>query len=89
MFAIVIANAVLASYAIVAFVGLRASLVDIWVNVVSWLYRPQRYESTHLNPFKPDPAAASERPPEAGGGEAFGPLSCGPPHDAGTPAMLG
>jgi cellulose synthase/poly-beta-1,6-N-acetylglucosamine synthase-like glycosyltransferase len=33
-------NAVLASYAIVAFVGLRHSLVDIWVNLVSLLYKP-------------------------------------------------
>lgn len=37
-------NAVLASYAIVAFVGVRNSLVDMFVNVTSWLYRPQRYE---------------------------------------------
>jgi cellulose synthase/poly-beta-1,6-N-acetylglucosamine synthase-like glycosyltransferase len=36
-------NAILASYAIVAFVGVRNSLVDIWVNMVSWLYKPQRY----------------------------------------------
>jgi hypothetical protein len=33
-------NAVLASYAIVAFVGLRNSLVDIWVNVIALLYKP-------------------------------------------------
>jgi cellulose synthase/poly-beta-1,6-N-acetylglucosamine synthase-like glycosyltransferase len=36
-------NALLGSYAILAFIGLRHSLVDIWVNVVSWLYRPQRH----------------------------------------------
>ncbi len=34
-------NGVLGTYAIVAFVGVRTSLVDIWVNVVSWLYKPQ------------------------------------------------
>jgi cellulose synthase/poly-beta-1,6-N-acetylglucosamine synthase-like glycosyltransferase len=34
-------NAVLGSYAIIAFIGVRTSLVDIWVNVVSWLYKPQ------------------------------------------------
>jgi cellulose synthase/poly-beta-1,6-N-acetylglucosamine synthase-like glycosyltransferase len=39
-------NGVLAAYAIVAFIGLRHSLVDIWVNVVSWLYKPQRYKPT-------------------------------------------
>jgi cellulose synthase/poly-beta-1,6-N-acetylglucosamine synthase-like glycosyltransferase len=33
-------NAVLATYAILAFVGLRNSLVDIWVNLVSLLYKP-------------------------------------------------
>jgi hypothetical protein len=34
-------NAVLGAYAIVAFIGVRNSLVDIWVNVTSWLYKPQ------------------------------------------------
>ena len=34
-------NGVLAAYAIVAFIGVRNSLVDIWANVVSWLYKPQ------------------------------------------------
>ena len=33
-------NAVLATYAIVAFVGLRNSLVDIWVNLIALLYKP-------------------------------------------------
>jgi cellulose synthase/poly-beta-1,6-N-acetylglucosamine synthase-like glycosyltransferase len=33
-------NAVLASYAIVAFVGLRHSLVDVWMNVLERLYKP-------------------------------------------------
>ncbi|MHB1571936.1 MAG: glycosyltransferase family 2 protein, partial [Solirubrobacteraceae bacterium] len=37
-------NAVLASYAIIAFIGVRTSLVDIWINVLSWLYKPQRYD---------------------------------------------
>jgi cellulose synthase/poly-beta-1,6-N-acetylglucosamine synthase-like glycosyltransferase len=34
-------NGLLGTYAIVAFIGIRDSLVDIWVNVVSWLYKPQ------------------------------------------------
>jgi hypothetical protein len=34
-------NGVLGTYAIVAFIGIRDSIVDIWVNVVSWLYKPQ------------------------------------------------
>jgi cellulose synthase/poly-beta-1,6-N-acetylglucosamine synthase-like glycosyltransferase len=46
-------NAVLAAYAIVVFVGLRTSLVDIYVNVVSWLYKPQRYKAT---PSRREPA---------------------------------
>jgi cellulose synthase/poly-beta-1,6-N-acetylglucosamine synthase-like glycosyltransferase len=37
-------NGVLAAYAIVAFIGIRDSLVDIWTNVVSWLYKPQRHQ---------------------------------------------
>jgi cellulose synthase (UDP-forming) len=36
-------NALLGGYAILSFIGLRNSLVDIWVNVVSWLYKPQRH----------------------------------------------
>lgn len=44
-------NGVLAAYAIVAFIGIRDSLVDIWTNVVSWLYKPQSY--------KPAPARAA------------------------------
>jgi hypothetical protein len=34
-------DGVLGSYAIIAFIGVRTSLVDIWVNIVSWLYKPQ------------------------------------------------
>ena len=37
-------NAALAFYAIVAFVGLRNSVVDIAANVVQWLYRRDRTE---------------------------------------------
>lgn len=36
------ANAVLAFYAIVAFMGLRNSFVDVVTSVVHWLYRPRR-----------------------------------------------
>ncbi len=38
-------NAVLAGYGIVAFIGIRHSLIDIWVNVVSWLYKPPRFKA--------------------------------------------
>lgn len=48
-------NAVLAGYAIVAFIGVRTSLVDIWINILSWLYRPQRY----------DPAPSRRTAPES------------------------
>ncbi|HVS99983.1 MAG TPA: glycosyltransferase family 2 protein [Solirubrobacterales bacterium] len=34
-------NGLLGAYAIVAFIGIGDSLVDIWTNVVSWLYKPQ------------------------------------------------
>ena len=47
-------------YAIVAFIGIRHSLVDIWVNVVSWLYKPQRHAPTPARRL-PEPAfSASE-----------------------------
>jgi cellulose synthase/poly-beta-1,6-N-acetylglucosamine synthase-like glycosyltransferase len=39
-------NGLLGAYAIVAFIGLRNSLVDIWANALSWLYKPQRYNAT-------------------------------------------
>jgi len=39
-------NAVLGTYAIVAFIGIRHSLVDIWANIVSWLYKPQKFTPT-------------------------------------------
>ena len=35
-------NAILAAYATVAFVGLRNSAVDVWMNAVKHLYRPAR-----------------------------------------------
>ncbi len=35
-------NAVLGAYAIMAFIGVGVSLADIWTNVVSYLYKPQR-----------------------------------------------
>jgi cellulose synthase/poly-beta-1,6-N-acetylglucosamine synthase-like glycosyltransferase len=52
-------NGVLGAYAIVAFIGLRNSLVDIWTNVVSWLYKPQSYKSAPARTAAPsvDPDA--------------------------------
>jgi cellulose synthase (UDP-forming) len=44
------ANAVLCAYAVVAFIGIRHSIVDIWVNFVQRLYQPS--------------GEASERPAE-------------------------
>lgn len=51
-------NALAAAYAIVAFVGIRDSLVDIWANVVSWLYKPQRPQPmpARRGPAGPAPA---------------------------------
>ena len=37
-------NLLLLPVNLVAFIGVRNSLVDIWINVVSWLYKPQRYQ---------------------------------------------
>ena len=39
-------NGLLGAYAIVAFIGLHNSIVDVWANVLSWLYKRQRYNST-------------------------------------------
>jgi hypothetical protein len=35
-------NATLAAYAIIAYVGVVNSIVDVYNNVLSWLYKPQR-----------------------------------------------
>lgn len=35
-------NALTALYAIVAYIGIGHSIVDVWTNVVSWLYKPQK-----------------------------------------------
>jgi cellulose synthase/poly-beta-1,6-N-acetylglucosamine synthase-like glycosyltransferase len=40
--ALAVINATLAGYAILAYIGVGHSLVDIWTNVCGWLYKPQR-----------------------------------------------
>jgi cellulose synthase/poly-beta-1,6-N-acetylglucosamine synthase-like glycosyltransferase len=44
-FAFAAINALLGAYAILAFIGLRNSLVDVWTNVTSWLRAPVRTEA--------------------------------------------
>lgn len=39
-------NALLCAYALVAFVGIRNSLVDVWLNSVQYLYRPRESAGT-------------------------------------------
>lgn len=52
-------NALAAAYAIVAFIGIRDSLVDIWTNVVSWLYKSRRPQPMPArNASKPTAAPA-------------------------------
>ena len=53
-------NAVLGGYAIVAFIGIRHSLVDIWANVKSWLYKPQTFKPTPARSASAAPAGATE-----------------------------
>lgn len=50
-------NTLLASYAIVAFIGIRHSLVDAWVHLKNYLYRPATPE-----PVRPPPGAAQGAP---------------------------
>ena len=54
------------TYAIVAFVGLRNSLVDIWVNLVSLLYKPPgpRGETAGRAGRRPRPAPRCWPPPD-------------------------
>jgi cellulose synthase/poly-beta-1,6-N-acetylglucosamine synthase-like glycosyltransferase len=40
-------NALLCGYAVVAFIGIRHSIVDLWLNVVQRLYRPADDSSDH------------------------------------------
>jgi cellulose synthase/poly-beta-1,6-N-acetylglucosamine synthase-like glycosyltransferase len=51
-------NAVLAGYAIIAFIGIRTSLADIAINVVSWLYKPQRYRPAPSRRSAPESISA-------------------------------
>jgi hypothetical protein len=53
---------VLATYAIVAFVGLRNSLVDIWVNVIALLYKPSEPRSVRTPRQAPPPSAVAALP---------------------------
>lgn len=56
-------NGVLGAYAIVSFIGLRNSIVDVWTNVVSWLYKPRKPEPVPARSGAPRPP---ERPAETG-----------------------
>jgi cellulose synthase/poly-beta-1,6-N-acetylglucosamine synthase-like glycosyltransferase len=56
-------NALLGAYAIVAFIGLRNSLVDIWINVVSWLYKPQRHAPAPARRL-PEPESVPDSEPD-------------------------
>jgi cellulose synthase (UDP-forming) len=49
-------NLVLASYAIVAFLGLKNSLVDLWLNSVKHLYRPVTVPTSTSETVTPAPA---------------------------------
>jgi len=54
-------NGVLGAYAIVAFIGIRDSLVDIWTNVVSWLYKPQGYRAMPSRAERPGADRGGQR----------------------------
>jgi cellulose synthase (UDP-forming) len=46
-------NAITASYAILAYIGVGASLVDIWLGITAWLWvpiDPKAKRETHLDP---------------------------------------
>lgn len=60
-------NAVLAGYAIIAFIGVHTSLVDIWVNVMSWLYKPQRYRPAPSRPARQRQGPRRRADPSADG----------------------
>jgi cellulose synthase/poly-beta-1,6-N-acetylglucosamine synthase-like glycosyltransferase len=50
--ALAILNATLAAYAIVAYIGVWNSVVDVWTNVLSWLYKPRKRERVERRPFR-------------------------------------
>jgi cellulose synthase/poly-beta-1,6-N-acetylglucosamine synthase-like glycosyltransferase len=50
-------NTVLGTYAIVAFIGIRNSIVDVWLNVVSWLYKPASAKRPAARKAMPTPIA--------------------------------
>jgi cellulose synthase/poly-beta-1,6-N-acetylglucosamine synthase-like glycosyltransferase len=61
--ALAVINATLAGYAILAYIGVGNSLVDIWTNVCSWLYKPQRKpRATRAARRAPVPISIAEAP---------------------------
>ncbi|HUN77598.1 MAG TPA: glycosyltransferase family 2 protein [Solirubrobacteraceae bacterium] len=60
-------NGLLGAYAIVAFIGLRNSVVDVWTNVLSWLYKPQSYKPAPAR--TPGPAATTDTGQDVGNWE--------------------
>jgi cellulose synthase/poly-beta-1,6-N-acetylglucosamine synthase-like glycosyltransferase len=81
------ANALLAAYAIVAFIGLRHSIGDVWANVTSWLYVADRSADAVVarRPGKPQAVPPATPLPNwqdvlyFGGSDAPAPSSAGPP----------
>lgn len=54
-------NGVLGAYAIIAFIGIRNSIVDVWTNVLSWLYKPRNYKPTPARTAGPTGASSGQR----------------------------
>jgi cellulose synthase/poly-beta-1,6-N-acetylglucosamine synthase-like glycosyltransferase len=55
-------NAVLASYAIIAYIGVFNSIVDVWTNTMSWFYKSQRPASARRFARRRTPEIAAPYP---------------------------
>jgi Glycosyl transferase family group 2 len=61
-FAFAAINALLGGYAILAFIGLRNSIVDVWTNAVGWLRAPSRAQAPGRLPRRAAPAKVPSGP---------------------------
>jgi EAL domain-containing protein (putative c-di-GMP-specific phosphodiesterase class I)/cellulose synthase/poly-beta-1,6-N-acetylglucosamine synthase-like glycosyltransferase len=90
-------NAVLASYAMVAFVGIGNSITDLWVQLRDWLYRPvgsqRQVTARRGRPVHPRPTAGRRPVPVASNPDWASVLHYGIPGTEGsvpvTPAHTG
>lgn len=81
-------NALLASFAIVSYIGVRNSIVDVVVNLLSWLYKPAHARRPARLRVRPRRATPSAEPAEVHWSEVLAPFAGPAGPVAALPARL-